>query len=459
MRRIGEHAVVLGAGMAGLLAARALAEAYEWVTIVERDAMPPSGGQRKGVPQGRHGHVLLPRGQRVLEKLIPGLDEDLIDGGAVVADPGTEHRFTLGGHTIRRRRGGDRAIQASRPFLEGCVRDRMAALPGVEFAGGCDAVGLVTANPRSVTGVQIVRRTPGSAVEEIRADLVVDATGRGARTSRWLEHLGHDPVPREEIKIGVAYATRPLRLPVDALPDKAVVVGPRPDRPRGMALVAVEGDRHLLTVAGLDREHRPPTDPVGFLAYAAQLAPPDVYEAIRAAEPLDDIATHRYPSDLRRRYERARRLPQGLLVIGDALCSFNPIYAQGMTVACLEAEVLRRCLAAGRRGLTRRFFRAAARALNDPWRMAVAADLSMPEVAGRRTPAVRLINAYVDRVQASAAYDAEVAEQLVRVIGLLDPPTALLRPSILTSCLWPPPSRPHALDPTASTTAQPDLGG
>jgi 2-polyprenyl-6-methoxyphenol hydroxylase-like FAD-dependent oxidoreductase len=167
------------------------------------------------------------------------------------------------------------------------------------------------------------------------------------------------------------------------------------------------------------------------------VAPPDVAAAVRRAEPLSQIASQRYPSDLRRRYERARRVPAGLVVTGDALCSFNPIYAQGTTVAALEALVLRRCLAAGADGLVRRFYRAAAKALDDPWRMAVAADLAMPEVEGRRTLAMRLLNTYVDRVQAAGEYDEVVAAQFLRVIGLLEPPPRLMRPAVLARVLRP----------------------
>ncbi|MEU8798621.1 FAD-dependent monooxygenase [Spirillospora sp. NPDC048819] len=434
MRGNAEHAVVLGAGMAGLLAARALAGAYERVTVVERDETW-TGRARKGVPQGRHAHILLPRGQQILEKFFPGVERELIGGGAVVADPGVDHHFVMGGHRLVRRAGAERAIQTTRPFLEGVVRERVAALPGVRFACGRDVVGLLTDGPGRVTGVQVMPRNVGAAAEEIRADLVVDAMGRGGRTRYWLERLGHESVPKEEIDVAVGYASRPMRLALDARIGKAVVVGPRPGRPKGMAMVAVEGDRYLLTVAGLDC--RPPADEDGFLAFARELAPPEVFEAIRAAEPLGDIATHRYSSDLRNHYERVRSLPEGLVVTGDALCSFNPIYAQGMTVACLEAEVLCRCLDAGPRGLTRRYFRAVAKALNDPWRMAVAADLSMPEVEGRRGPAVKVMNAYVDRVQAAASRDADVAEQFFRVVGLLDPPAALMRPSILVRALAP----------------------
>jgi 2-polyprenyl-6-methoxyphenol hydroxylase-like FAD-dependent oxidoreductase len=429
MRRIGEHAVVLGGGMAGLLAARALADAYERVTVVERDASSPDGQARKGVPQGRHVHLLLSRGQRVLEELFPGLGDELIAGGAVVAEPGLEHRFVVGGHLLRKAPIGGRAIQASRPFLEGYVRERLRSRPGVRFVEGCDVVGLMAIGPERVTGARIIGRVRGGVEEELPADLVVDAMGRGGRTSVWLEALGVERAAADEVQIGMAYSSRYLRLPPDALSDKAVAVGPRPEWPRGMAMLAVEGDRHLLTLAGVRHRNRPPTSPEGFLAYAAGTAPPDVFAAIQAAEPLGEVVAHRYPSDLRRRYERLRHFPAGLLVTGDALCSFDPIYGQGMTVAALEAVILSGCLAAGADDLPRRFFRAAAKTLDAPWRLAVSADLALSETKGPR--ATRLFNAYVDRLQQTAERDTAVAEQFLRVVGLLDPPSRLVRPSIL----------------------------
>jgi 2-polyprenyl-6-methoxyphenol hydroxylase-like FAD-dependent oxidoreductase len=429
MRRIGEHAVVLGGGMAGLLAARALADAYERVTVVERDVAPPAGQARKGVPQGRHVHQLLPRGQRVLEELFPGLSEELIAGGAVVADPVLEYRLMPGGHLLRKAPIGGRAIQASRPFLESHVRERVRSHAGVRFVEGCDVVGLVATGAERVTGARITDRVRGGVEEELAADLVVDAMGRGGRTSVWLEALGVERATADEVHVSVAYASRYLRLPPDALSDKAVAVGPRPERPRGMALLAVEGDRHVLSLAGVHHRNRPPTSPEAFLAYAATVAPPDVFAAVQAAEPLGEIVAHRYPSDLRRRYERLRHFPAGLLVTGDALCSFDPIYAQGMTVAALEAAVLSRCLAAGAGDLPRRFFRAAAKTLDAPWLLAVTADLGLSETKGPRS--TRLLNAYIDRLQATAERDTAVAEQFVRVIGLLDPPSRLVRPSIV----------------------------
>ena len=195
----------------------------------------------------------------------------------------------------------------------------------------------------------------------------------------------------------------------------------------------------MLTLAGFTSEHRPPTDEPGFLTFASSIAPPDVLAAIQAAEPLTEIAAYRYPSYLRRHYQRLRRFPDGLLVTGDALCSFSPIYAQGMTVAALQAIALRRCLSDGVDGLVRRYFRAASQAVDGPWRLAVGADLALPEVEGHRTTAVRLLNAYSRRVLAAAGHDDVVARQFMRVTGMLDAPATLLSPAVLWRAMRPTP--------------------
>jgi 2-polyprenyl-6-methoxyphenol hydroxylase-like FAD-dependent oxidoreductase len=438
MRRPDGHAVVLGGGIAGLLAARVLADAYERVTVVERDTLPPAGEGRRGVPQGRHTHLLMPRGMEVVEGMFPGFADDLVAAGGVRVEPLADFRLQVNGHVLRQAPAGATAVQASRPFLEGAVRDRVLRLAGVDVVTGCDAVGLVAGDtPGTVNGARIVRRAPGSAGETLAADLVVDAMGRGGRTPTWLADLGYPGPPEDEFPVDVGYATRCLRLEASDSRrlEAAVGVGAVPGRPRGMMMLEVEGGRRMLTLLGVGPSHRPPTDPDAFLAFAATVAPPDVLAAIGRAESIGRISAYRYPSYLRRHYQRLRRFPDGLLVTGDALCSFSPVYAQGMTVAALEAEALRRCLEAGPGGLARRFFRATSRIVADPWRAAVASDLALPEVAGRRGVAVRLQNAYLERVLAAAEHDDAVACQFMRVTGMLDPPARLFRPSVLRRVL------------------------
>jgi 2-polyprenyl-6-methoxyphenol hydroxylase-like FAD-dependent oxidoreductase len=432
MREAEGHAVVLGAGMGGLLAARALVDFYERVTVIERDQLPADGRPRRGVPQGRHLHGLLPRGRQALEALFPGLMDELIGAGAPRAEFLREVRFVLSGYELARGDARGFAVGASRPMLEGAVRDRVAGLAGVKIVDGCAVAGLVARNGR-VTGVRI--RGAAGGEEVVEAELVVDATGRAGRMTAWLAGLGYDPPAEERIKCDLTYVSRFLRMPGGALAaDQVVVVGPVPGRPRMMGLGLQEGGRWHLTLGGMAGE-RPATDDEGFLAFAETVAPPDVYAAIRDADPLTDLVVHRTPTSVRHRYERLRRFPTGLLVFGDAICSFNPVYGQGMTVAALQAEALRRCLQAGDRGLTRRFFRAAAKVIDPAWQLSAGGDLALPEIEGHRTLPTRVINRYIAHLHRAAQHDAKVAAAFARVAALLDPPSAIMAPAILARVL------------------------
>jgi 2-polyprenyl-6-methoxyphenol hydroxylase-like FAD-dependent oxidoreductase len=417
--------------MAGLLAARVLAEAYDQVTIVDRDDLAAAGaGRRRGTPQARHARALLARGQQALEELFPGLTAELVAHGVPVGDMLADARVLFGGHRFARAEAGLALVSVSRPLLEDRVRARVRALPQICFAPPGDVVNLRASPDRKrVIGVRVQRRAGGSGEEDLDADLVVDATGRGSRAPRWLEALGHVAPEEQKVRVDVAYMTRRYRLPPGALDDDlACVHGPTPDRLRGGALARLENDVWMLTLFGLLGDH-PPRDAEGFAAFARSLRFPDLHEATAGAEPIDDLVSYRFTANLRRRYERMREQPEGFLVMGDAACSFNPIYGQGMTVAALQALALRRHLPVGRTGV-RRIIRALARTVDVPWQLATSADLAIPGVDGRRPPGLRLVNGYVSRLQAAAAHDSALSRAFLRVTGMVDGPQALLRPSI-----------------------------
>ncbi len=261
----------------------------------------------------------------------------------------------------------------------------------------------------------------------------MDATGRGSRAPDWLAALGHERPEEERIDVDLGYASRTYRRRPGHLDgDLAVVVSTMPGW-RGGGAITLEGDRWHVTLAGMLGDH-PPTDHAGFEAFAATLPVGDVHRIVRDAEPLDDPVPHRFRGSLRRRYDRTAAPPAGFLVLGDAVSSFNPLYAQGMTVAAQQALVLRDCLRDGRPDPAR-FHREVAAVVDTAWRMSTGSDLRYPGVVGPRTPASRAVSAYVTRAQVAAHRDPEVARTFMRVANLTLPPTALLAPPIVLRVL------------------------
>ncbi len=437
-RELGEHAVVLGASMGGLLAARVLADFFRTVTVVERDMLPDDSANRRGVPQGRHAHLLLPRGAQILDELFPGILNRLVVDGAPVLDDGDLSRFhfSFGGHDILRsgKAAFDHEAMAtylpSRPFLEGHVRRCLRAMGNVTILQRHDVAGLTsTADRGRVTGVRVVNRECG-AETELTADLIVDAMGRGAHTPAFLESIGYGRPVEDHVVTHTTYASQPLRIAPGTLREGVVLIAPVPGRPTGIALFGCENDTWLFTVVGM-AGREPAGGRAGMIEFAKEFVPPHVLAAVRDAEPLGEVARHRMPSSQRRRYDKMRRFPDGLLVFGDAICSFNPIYGQGMTVAALEASALRDCLRHGDRDLSRRFFRAASKPIAAAWRLAAGGDLALPEVAGPRPFSVCVANAYMDRVLTACESDAVVAGKFFMVNGLVDPLSRLLHPALV----------------------------
>ncbi|WP_458319428.1 hypothetical protein [Mycolicibacterium brisbanense] len=313
MAKLGEHALVLGGSISGLLAARVLSDFYDTVTVVERDELSETPTNRRGVPQGRHVHALL---------------------------------------------------------------------------------------------------------------------ARGAHTPACLERLGYGRPPEGRIVMHTTYVSQTLKIPPGTLEEMLVTIGPVPGRPAGMFLFRYEKDAWIFTVFGMvGRE--PPRDLPGMLAYADEFAPPRLVAAVRAGEPITPVVQHRLPSSQWRRYDRMQRFPAGLLVCGDAMCSFNPIYGQGMSVAAMDAIAPREALRGGTADLSRRYFRAAAKSIGVAWNLAAGSDLAFPEVEGHRTPSMRVANRFVQRVLTACETDADVHAQFFKVTGLVDAPTRLFHPAFL----------------------------
>ncbi|HEY4668628.1 MAG TPA: hypothetical protein VIH05_02520 [Tepidiformaceae bacterium] len=439
------HAIVLGASMCGIVTARALAEHFDRVTVIERDRIPEIGEHRRGVPQSRHTHGLLIRGAQILEELFPGFSDDVIARGGISGDPGSAIRNVGDGVRAISHPSGLTGLLGDRPTFEGVARARLAALPNVEIVEGTQAIGLMATTDRTrVTGVVTVP-DGGDETTERPANLVVDSTGRGSRLGSWLESLGYER-PREElVKIDVSYTTRLFRREPDGEWLGAIIPA-TPGCPRAGALLAVRKDTWIVTLAGYLGEHAPaPLDE--FMDYARRLPTPDIPELLAGAEPLDDGLSTKFPASRRLRYEDLQRFPEGLLVTGDAICSFNPVYGQGMTVAATEAIALRETLLEGEHDLAKRFFKRASKAVDVPWSIAVGNDLRIPGVEGRLTPAVRFVNWYVSRLNRVAATDPVVATAFTRVVHMVEPPPSIMKPAIARRVLFGkarPPATPKA---------------
>lgn len=437
MGNTGTRAVVLGGSIAGLFAARVLSDAYDEVLVIDRDVLVDVAEARRGCPQGRHINGLLARGQRAMEEMYPGITEELFADGVPTGDLAGDVRWYFNGHQLKQQNAGLVCVAASRPMLEKHIRRRTNAIANVSFLEEHDILGLATTPDRSrVTGARVQRKDEASTEQVIDADLVVDATGRGSRTPIWLEELGYPRVEEERKKIGLGYVTQHYRLLDDPYHgDLSINPAASPEVPRGAIFTKTDGDRVELTVYGILGDH-PPTDQAGFYQFVKSLAVPDIYDALQRAEPLDEPVAFRFPTTLRRHYEDMSRFPDGLLVTGDAVCCFNPIYAQGMSVAALGALTIRAHLHSGAAPDPKQYFHDLARdAIDATWEMTNTVDLSFKGVEGERTFKVRMGQKFLKLVQTAATRDGAVTAAYMRAAGLVDPPDSLMRPGFVLRVL------------------------
>jgi 2-polyprenyl-6-methoxyphenol hydroxylase-like FAD-dependent oxidoreductase len=435
----GTRAVVLGGSIAGLFAARVLADAYDEVQIVDRDALVGLKGPRRSCPQTYQANGLLARGQQIMEELFPGITQELVDHGVPKGDLSGRTRWYFRGNRLKQKHGDLVTLGVLRPTLEWHIRERVQRIPNVVFVEQHDILSLTTSADNSqVTGVKVQAR--GDSNERvIDAELVVDATGRGSRTPVWLEQLGYEKPKEERKKIDLVYVTQHFKLRPGADPfENDVCINPvaHAGLPRGAVFFKTDKGLLEMTTYGMLGDH-PPTDQAGLYKWVKSLPAPDVYETLRYADPVDEPIAFRFPTTLRRHYERLTRFPEGLIVTGDALTCFNPIYAQGMSVAALCAITMRTHLHSGAAPQPIDYFHDIARdAVDAPWEMTNTVDLSFPGVPGERTLKVRIGNRYLKRVQIAATRDGKVTAAYFKAAGLVTPLESLMRPGMMLRVLW-----------------------
>ena len=416
--------VVIGAGMAGLAAARVLADRADTVTIFERDPLPDHPGDRPGVPQGHHPHALLVAGNDALERLFPGLTDELATHGAVKADAAQDIAFWQLGAFRTRFHSGIPVVSATRALLEFLIRERVQSRENVSLVGGTAIRRLTGIRANRVHGVET---TDGRT---LRADLLIDATGR-AGSGGWLRSLDLPNPAEQRVRVDVGYATRLLKREPGQLDGLLLAgVADTPPRPRFGVAFAVDGGRWQVTLGGWHGDHAP-ADPAAYREFAASLPDPLIARLIDAAQPLTAVRSHTFPASRRRYFERLPDPPRGYVAIGDALCAVNPIYGQGMTMAVLEAIELAKA-----DGDIAAYYRAAARIVDTPWRIATGADFQFPQTAGRRPPGLAIFNSYVRRVVLGTHVSNELHRRMLRVQHLLEPPSALMRPATVACAGW-----------------------
>jgi 2-polyprenyl-6-methoxyphenol hydroxylase-like FAD-dependent oxidoreductase len=435
------RAVVVGAGLAGMLSAAVLSAAgVEEVIVLDRDDLPEGPEQRRGLPQGRHAHLLMAGGLAAMEEIVPGvsLRKRLLAAGAhEISLSSGILALTPEGWLRRWRREGPVMLTCTRALVDWTVRAAVLEQSGVEVRKA-SVVGL-TGSAGRVRGVRIAA-SGGEA--DLDADLVVDASGRGTRVLTWLDGLGLAGVRTRTVDSGLVNASRVYRVPAGAerFPLTIVQANPYVSRPARSAMVMpVEGDRWLVSCGG-SRGGEPPADPEGFLRYTLDLPDPIVGRLISGAEPLTDVHLSRSTSNVRRYLEKAPAWPEGFVVLGDALGTFNPAYGQGMSVAAFGARVLdgelNRAGGLGEPGLARRVLRGAARSVDAAWSMAVSQDVLYPQVRGGR-PGVadRVLTAYTRRVMKAATGSYPAASAIWDVTSMRTPPTRMFRPGTVLAAL------------------------
>ncbi|MFG2307859.1 FAD-dependent oxidoreductase [Streptomyces sp. NPDC048566] len=433
------NAVVVGGGLAGMLAAAALAPHVDGVTVVERDTLPDGPVPRTGLPQSRHAHILLPSGRDAVEALVPGgrIRERLAAAGAREAS--LTSLLTFGGEGWFRRWGRDDHLLTvcSRDLLDWTVREAVLDTPGLVVRAG-RAVALLGSAPR-VTGVRV--RDADGREEDLAADLVVDASGRGSRAPHWLAELGVTGVTESVVDSGLVYASRRYRIPEGAedWPLTQVTADPSSGEPgRSANLVPIEDNQWLVSLGGT-RGAEPTGDAEDFAPFARGLRHPLVGDLIAGAEPLTDVVLTRSTRNGRRHFETAAAWPDGFVVLGDAVATYNPVYGQGMSVAALGARALQDALRAsdpGAPGFARRVQKASAKPVEAAWAMSTSQDRWFPGVEGTPpTFADKLLTRYARRMTRVATTSHRVSSAMCEVTTLQKDAIGLVHPSLLLATL------------------------
>ena len=428
MRVMGDTALVIGGGFAGMLAARVLADFFRRVIVFEKDLLADDPRPRRGVPQGPHIHGPLLGTIHILSELFPGLPSELAVSGASRVNNGIGIRTFARGRWVPQRDFGLHFPMQTRGLLEHVIRKQLCSIPNVSTRRGCRVLGLLHRNG-SIAGVVV--RESGSSDEAIEGDLVVDASGRGSRARRWLADFGYGEPHVSQINVDVRYVSCLVRIP-PGYPDARIGLRIR-DGSRTGACFPVENDRWIVSLSGRFGDY-PPTEAGGFIQYAEAICP-EMARRLTAGE-ISKLMPYYFPASLHWHYEAMPLFPRRFLPIGDTVMCLNPVYGQGMATAGFQAKTLAAELAARRasgldlEGLAGNVLRRNVDVLEYPWRTAAIGDFELDQTTGHRPAGLTASARFAQSLAALAANDAEVHRVSLRVQQLLDAPDALVHSGI-----------------------------
>ncbi|MER7763782.1 FAD-dependent monooxygenase [Streptomyces sp. NPDC097619] len=431
----GRHAVVIGGGLAGMLTAAALSDHMTSVTVLDRDALPQGPEPRKSLPQAHHAHLLWSGGARAMEELVPGTVDRWIARGARRVPLPTGLVSMSASGWFRRWPEMQFLISCSRDLLDWVVREEVSARPQVHVRHRTELLSL-EGDAQRVTGVRV--RGADGTEETLEAALVVDTSGRGSRAPQWLTALGvQGEIHEEQVDSGLAYASRIYQAPpgTEDFPVVNVQSDPRVPVPGQTAtIMPIEDGRWLVTLSGT-RGGQPNASVDEFEAFARQVRNPVVGELISHAKPLTDVVVSRSTINRRRYFEQARNWPEGFVVIGDAVATYNPVYGHGMSVAAQGVIALGEHLRTSgpeRPGWARAVQRAVSKPVATAWDLAVGQDILYPGAVGKQPGgAAKVLRKYMDRLMLTATGRPLVTRTLFDVMTLSAPAHALLRPEVL----------------------------
>ena len=441
-----KRAIVIGGSMAGLLAARVLSDHFERVTILERDFYPEGIDNRRGLPQGHHLHALLARGSNIIEQFFPGIRDEMIAAGACLLESAEDIAWRTPQGWGKQFRSGVMVLAFSRPFLDWHVRRRLSAIENIEIVAGAEVTGLrMNSDRAAIDGVSFKLHSIGndggqekSSVEILTADLVIDASGRSSRAPQWLAALGYERPRETVVNAFLGYASRIYQRPENRQlgPQAIFLQAAPPDLTRMGIIFPIEGNRWLVTLCGGDRDYAP-VDEKEYLDFARSLPSSLIFDTIRDCQSLSPIRSWRATENRRRHYEEMRKLPGQLVLLGDSVCAFNPVYGQGMTIAAMGALELSSSVSRWKDSgfdadFTRQFQKRLAKINSLPWALATGEDCRYRGTEGaKRTLKSRLMHGYIDRIIALTTRDINVRAVWLKVFQMLLPPSALFAPSIL----------------------------